>query len=150
MLGQAFRMRLRLAISARQRGRHIMFPMEPAWLLRPEPEPSKVERADGGRATWRAGNAEQRVATFLAEFERQLELEAGQVEQMRPLIEEAMREHVRVDREHLRLKRKIHNGVVESLKAMMDEGQLERFKKIEEDSEQRFQRAVKNRVGGAQ
>ena len=115
------------------------------WFLRPLPDPPQPNMIEkGGRRLWSNGSATERTSKFLTEFDRELALSADQIEKIRAIIEPTMEKYIRFDKEHLRLRKVAHDEAVEAILPLLDPAQQEKLESLNQSSNQRFQRALKN------
>ena len=113
--------------------------------------PGKTPASSGGagdkRRPWRSGSAQERLEAFVSAFQIQLELDEEQANSLRSVVETGMRDYVRLDREHLRLRKEVHDRLVEEVSPILKPEQLERFEKLTAESEARHGRLRRQRLG---
>lgn len=124
------------------------------WFLRPITRapagpPNMIDNPERGRKLWNSGAVGERAEAFLAEFTRELELRPDQVEALRPIVEAAMKQYIRFDREHLRLRKVAHDRAVEEIRALLDPAQQDKLDALDASSQKRFGTARK-RVDGSE
>lgn len=107
-----------------------------------------IDKPNGGRRLWSSGTLEQRVQAFMREFTEELDLTAEQIEEVRPIVEEAMKQYIRYDREHLRLRKAAHDRTVAEIREVMEPDQRRKLDELNASSQKRFGNALRRVDGG--
>ena len=107
-----------------------------------------IDNPAGGRRLWNTGSAEKRTEAFLKEFTRALELTPEQITTIRPIVEDTMKQYIRYDREHLRLRKVAHDRAVEDIRPHLEPAQQAKLDDLNSSSQKRFGRAFRGVDGG--